>query len=221
MIISIIGSGGKTTLVKQMANTFQSQEKKVLVTTSTHMFIEPQALLTDDTNEIIHRLQTDNYVIAGRKHDKKMAALSQETYDTVCSHADVVLVEADGSRHLPIKYPNDTEPVIYDNTEHVILVCGMHALGHPASQVAHRLELVMQCLGIDEDTIITPDHISQLLQEGYIKPLQEKYPHVTFWLYPALTHAPDKTEEAAMILEDMAQFHVRAFDLDVFSYNHL
>ena len=48
MIISIVGSGGKTTLLKKMAAEFRSEGKTVFVTTTTHMFIEDDTLLTED-----------------------------------------------------------------------------------------------------------------------------------------------------------------------------
>ena len=41
MILAFVGSGGKTTLIKQMAEQFRRQGKSVLSTTTTHMFTEP------------------------------------------------------------------------------------------------------------------------------------------------------------------------------------
>ena len=46
MIIALVGSGGKTTLLKKMANEFRNEGKKVFVTTTTHMFAEADTLLT-------------------------------------------------------------------------------------------------------------------------------------------------------------------------------
>ena len=39
MIIAVVGSGGKTTLIKKLAEQYRAQGKKVFVTTTTHMFI--------------------------------------------------------------------------------------------------------------------------------------------------------------------------------------
>ena len=38
MIIAVVGSGGKTTLIKQLASRYRREGKTVLVTTTTHMF---------------------------------------------------------------------------------------------------------------------------------------------------------------------------------------
>ena len=45
MIIAVVGSGGKTTLLKKLAEQYRSQVKTVFVTTTTHMLIEEDTLL--------------------------------------------------------------------------------------------------------------------------------------------------------------------------------
>ena len=48
MIQAVVGSGGKTTLIHRLAEEYRAQGKKVFVTTTTHMRIEADTLLTDD-----------------------------------------------------------------------------------------------------------------------------------------------------------------------------
>jgi xanthine dehydrogenase accessory factor len=184
MIKAIVGSGGKTTLLKTMAQQYRAEGKTVFATTTTHMFIEEDTLLTDDAQTIIQALKDTGYVMAGIPEGIKLKALSEETYAAVCAHADVVLVEADGSRRMPLKYPNSTEPVIPDNADEIIVVCGLNALGQKAKDVCHRLERVKNCLGIEDDTLITPAHVQKLITEGYLKPLREKYPHKKITVAP-------------------------------------
>lgn len=186
MIISIVGSGGKTTLIKKLTEQHRRVGRTVFVTTTTHMFIEEDTLLTDDADTIIQQLKEKGYAMAGIPEGKKIKALSKETYATVCAYADVVLVEADGSKHMPLKYPNASEPVIPNNTEQIIVVWGPHGLQKPAREVCHRLELVIQCLGITEDTIITIEHVTGLLQEGYLQPLRRQYPNADILVWPSL-----------------------------------
>ncbi len=176
MIRAVVGSGGKTTLIKKMAEEFVYQGKKVFVTTSTHMKIEENTLLTDDAQMIIEKLCAEGFVMAGLKTGEKIKELPQNIYEKVCKFADEVLIEADGSNHLPVKFPNETEPVIYDNAEEIIVVCGMHALGQKVKDTAHRLELVKACLCAEDDTILTAQHIQRLVMQGYVKPLRERYP---------------------------------------------
>ncbi len=203
MIIAIVGAGGKTTLLKQKAHEYFCQGKTVFITTSTRMFIEPDTLLTDDADEIIRKLDSDGYVMAGIQDGIKLKALSSETFQRVSAYADVTLVEADGSKHMPIKFPNATEPVIDKNTDEIIVVCGMHALGKPAHAVCHRLELVKQCLNISDDTIITPEHISKLVLEGYVIPLKKAYPDAAITVYPAHDGSASQKAAAQWILKSI------------------
>ena len=186
MIIAVVGSGGKTTLIHELAARYRGEGKKVLVTTTTHMFIEEDTLLTDDPEEIIGRLQKSGYAMAGIPEGMKIRALSKETFDAVCPFADAVLVEADGSNHMPLKYPNATEPVIPEKTEEVIVVWGPHGLEKPARTVCHRLELVTECLGIHPDTVMTRELVGELLRKGYLEPLRRRYPHVNISIYPPM-----------------------------------
>ena len=186
MIIAVVGSGGKTTRIKKLASRYQNEGKTVLITTSTHMFIEDDTLLTDDASTIIQALKETGRVMAGIPDGPKIRALSRETFHSVCAYADVVLVEADGSKHMPLKYPNATEPVIPEGTDQILVVWGPHGLNRPAREVCHRLDLVTRCLGIGEDTPITMDHVRQLLQTGYLIPLRKQYPHAKITVYPQL-----------------------------------
>jgi len=175
MIQAFVGAGGKTSLIRKYVNEYRAEGKKVFVTTTTHMFIEEDTLLTDDAEESIRALEETGYAMAGIPEGKKITSLSERTYREVCKYADVVLVEADGSKHMPIKFPKEKEPVIPANADEIIIVCGLQAIGEKAEKVSHRLELVKKSLKIDNDTVINAEHIQKLVQKGYVEPLKEKY----------------------------------------------
>lgn len=202
MIIAVVGSGGKTTLLKKMAADLRRQGKSVFVTTTTHMFVEEDTLLTDDPDEIIQRIQETGYAMAGIPEGEKIKALSRKTFESVCANADVVLVEADGSRQLPIKYPSNTEPVIPEGAQQIVVVCGLNAIGQRAKDVCHRLELVKSCLGIDDDTVITPAHIQKLITEGYLNPLRASYPNAKIRVNPRHDGSPCQRAVAALLEQE-------------------
>lgn len=199
MVTAIVGSGGKTTLLKKLAREHRAKGKSVFVTTTTHMFIEPDTLLTDDPEVIIRTLRETGYAMAGTPEGLKIKALSPETYGAVCAYADEVLVEADGSKHMPLKFPNDTEPVIPENAERIIVVVGLNAIGQKAKDVCHRFELVKACLGIEEETIITFDHVKKLVTEGYLKPLKTAYPGAVVVVYPRHDGSPFQKNLAQLL----------------------
>ena len=177
MVTAIIGAGGKTTLLHSLAEKYKSEGKTVFVTTSTHMLIEPDTLLTDDAEIIKSELLQNGYVMAGvkTKSGEKITSLSDTTYNLVCECADEVLVEADGAKHLPLKIPNDTEPVIPDNVDRIIIVCGLHSLGKRAGETIFRLNTVKDTFGINSDDIVTPSIIQELINKCYMEPLMEEY----------------------------------------------
>ena len=175
-IIAVVGAGGKTTYIKKRAKEYVEQGKKVFVTTTTHMMREEDTLVSDDADEIIKVLLEKSYVMAGRSCGEKIQVLSEDTYRYVCAYADVVLVEADGSKHKPIKFPAEHEPVLPENMDEIVVVCGLHALGNTIGKMAHRLELVKKCLNEEEDTKVNISHIQKLVMKGYVEPMKEKYP---------------------------------------------
>ena len=185
MIIAVVGSGGKTGRIHVLAEKYQKEGKKVLVTTTTHMMIEEGCVLSGDEAEILEKLESEGYCMAGIPAEEgKMKKLPEVLYKSLCKAADVVLVEADGSRQLPLKYPSAGEPVIPDNVDEIHVVVGLSALGKPLKEVCHRKELVLQCLNVSEDTIVEPVHLQKLVQKGYVEPLRAFYPEKIIKICP-------------------------------------
>ncbi len=203
MIRAFVGAGGKTTWIRQYAEQYLTQGKKVFVTTSTHMYVENDTLLTDDADEIIRHLESRHFVMAGIREGGKIRALSPSTYEKVCRYADEVLIEADGSRHLPLKYPNAEEPVIYDNVDEIIIVCGMHALHKKAAEAIHRFELAKKCLKIGDNIKIEPIHIQTLIRKGYVESLKEKYPEKNITIKPNGCHSLYQRAVAGLLEAEM------------------
>lgn len=185
MIIAVVGSGGKTTRIHKLKENYRRDGKKVLVTTTTHMMVEEDSVLSGDAQEIIQRLESEGFCMAGLPAaEGKMQALPVDIYEKVCQAADVVLVEADGSKRLPVKFPADQEPVIPENADEIHVVVGLSALGKVLKHVSHRKELVEKCLNVSEDTILEPVYLQKLLKEGYVESLKKQYPEKMIKICP-------------------------------------
>ena len=173
MIKAFVGAGGKTSEIFKEAEYFRNIGKRVFVCTSTHMLIDDNTLISDNKDEIIDILNKNGYVFAGIKtNDEKIGSLSYDTYLSVCQEADIVLVEADGSKHKSIKFPNENEPVIYDNIDEIVLVMGLKALGKKAYEQCHRYEKG----GLKKESIINANTL-QSMKNVYLKKLKENFPH--------------------------------------------
>ena len=79
MIKAVVGAGGKTSLIKKLAQEYADQGCKVLITTSTHMFIEHDTLLTNDAKEIIRSWNEKSVVMAGRQERNKIIKARYKT----------------------------------------------------------------------------------------------------------------------------------------------
>ena len=71
MIISVIGSGGKTTKIKQLKDQYLKEGKTVLMTTSTHMKIEENTLVDPSYEEIINEIKKIDYITSASIENNK------------------------------------------------------------------------------------------------------------------------------------------------------
>lgn len=173
-IISVIGAGGKTTLIHRLAEDYKKKNKKVLICTTTHMFREAETDISCDVEQIIRKLEQRGICMAGRidreNHDK-IVSLPEEILKSAMRYADVVLIEADGSKHLPVKYPGAHEPVIYQNSTKIILVMGLWTLGQPINKTVFRYEKMLKRFGWHAEDALTFEMLNVIIRDGYMKRL--------------------------------------------------
>ena len=176
-MICFVGGGGKTSLIYKLAKEFGIMGKRVIVTTTTHMFMpENNVVLTGNIDDIKEMLAKTNVVTVGIQSEitassvnssclnrKKIRGLPLDLSSKLIDIADIVLIEADGSKRLPLKVPADHEPVILEGTTMVIGVAGLDALGKSISEICHRSNLVAEFLNVEENHIITPHDIALIL----------------------------------------------------------
>ena len=93
-------------------------------------------------------LDKERYVIAEEYEEDtgKYASLTDEKLEELRELCDVMLVEADGAKHHPVKVPEKWEPVIPRCADIVISVIGLDCLGQPISQSAYRMERTSEFL---------------------------------------------------------------------------
>lgn len=145
--IAIIGAGGKTTALRTLAHAFAAQ--RVLVTTSTHIFpLTPPdcriSLIDPTPDTLLAQLRLPGAVCAGQQaNDGKLCALPPELLAQAAHTADIVLCEADGAHHLPLKLHRTDEPVLPPQTDLCLIVAGLSALGKPVCETVHRYALYL------------------------------------------------------------------------------
>ncbi|MBQ6439023.1 MAG: putative selenium-dependent hydroxylase accessory protein YqeC [Mogibacterium sp.] len=126
-VVSVVGAGGKTSLIFAWARELAASGKKVVITTTTHMY-RPDRMEEDGIRIVV----SDD-----PERPDKVSAPHAEVLDSLRDTADVVLIEADGSRRMPLKWPADHEPVIPDYTDVTVCVAGLSALGRRTADVVY------------------------------------------------------------------------------------
>ena len=166
-LTSIIGGGGKSTLLLSLGKELSKAGHKTILCTSTHMLPQPDVPLAKEVEHVVELFRKAPLVCFGVLGED--GKLHQETpiKDILCL-ADYVLCEADGSKHLPLKAHAPHEPNIPYETKRLVYVVGLDGIGQPISRVAHRPSLYAALLGADEEHIVSPgDVVRAILAEGY------------------------------------------------------
>ena len=166
-IVSLVGAGGKTTVMYQLAEHFANLGKKVLVTTTTHIF-KPASNFAQSVAEVEALWNAGCYAVVGNIEvdTGKLIQLPTEVFEKYSDLADLVLIEADGAKGLPCKAPAENEPVLLPASDTVIAVMGLDALQQPISEVCFRLEKVQEVLAVTPEHCLTEeDAIKILLSE--------------------------------------------------------
>lgn len=175
-VVSIIGAGGKTSLMFRLAKELAESGKKVLTTTTTKIFMpgpdeSPETIITDSIDELIEKskscLSRFNHFSAGCKQvadPKKLKGFDPVIIDQLWEAAcfDWIIVEADGARRKPLKATDIHEPLVPGMTTHLIHVTGLDAVGKTLDDDhVHRAQLFSNNTGlpmgetIDEQSIAT------------------------------------------------------------------
>ena len=204
-VISIVGAGGKTTILMQLAFEQKALSRDVFVTTSTHIYEPVQyASVDEDEETTIEKLKKEHLVIAGvRAKEGKIAALPEDAYLKVLSEADVTLVEADGSKRFPAKVPNNMEPVIPCKTTDILIVMGLSSLNRTLKDGCHRCDLAEEFLGKSKEDVLNEDDLVKIILLKYIRPLSEKYPGVKIRCLLNQADNEERLRKAMIIAESL------------------
>lgn len=178
--LALVGAGGKTTTLFRLARELFVGDQRpgcVLLTATTHLAVE-QTKLADRYFPIysIEELETAaRQGLSGvvlftgpRVENERVAGISELALERLFALAEArrlpLLVEADGSRRLPLKAPASHEPLIPPWARTVVVVAGLSALGNPlTAEWVHRPERFAQLAGQSLGEIITPQCIEKVL----------------------------------------------------------
>ncbi|ALS01113.1 hydroxylase [Enterococcus silesiacus] len=165
-VISLIGSGGKTSLMWYLANCYRN--KKVLVSTTTKIGRSNECLYDFFYSDYFSDLGKDGVgiTLAGKvtAEGYKLSSLPLTDFQAACQRFDKVFLEADGSKQLPLKGWETFEPVIVPETTVTIGLVPISVLGRPIDRrTIHRLELFLRATGANEGELITEATLAEII----------------------------------------------------------
>ncbi len=167
-VISVTGAGGKTSLIFRWAKELASEGRKVVITTTTHM-LSPERMAeesddlyqgidvfccdgTETTGQIDDAMAESNILFVFSPCEDRPSRVTSPP-DEILSHlyyaADVTLIEADGSRRMPVKWPASYEPAVPDRTDITVYVVGLSAVGQKTEEVLFRADALPKSLWRD------------------------------------------------------------------------
>jgi molybdenum cofactor cytidylyltransferase len=177
-VVAFVGAGGKSGAILAVSNGLQQASRKVLVAPTTKMMLGEAdnvgpLVTSEDAGELRERassaLSESPTVVAGSGmlSKNRVGGVDPGWIGDLASLADVVLIEADGSRHRPIKGTADHEPALPDTATLVVAVANVHALGTPVDEEhVHRPEVFSDLTGVAPGQSITPGAFATALARG-------------------------------------------------------
>lgn len=121
-IVSIVGAGGKTTLMFYLANKLYG--KKVVTTSTKIMRPYEYNIIIDD---YLHFNKNNEIIVTAKKSSgRKLSDINEKCFD--CNY-DYIFIESDGSKELNLKGWNETEPVIVPQSNKTIGVIDIKTVG--------------------------------------------------------------------------------------------
>jgi probable selenium-dependent hydroxylase accessory protein YqeC len=191
-VVAFVGAGGKSSALLRLAGELEPAGRSVLVTTTTHMaapgaewaglagsvIFSPdlEAPWSPDSGphpSLPHPLPGATLLFARAADDPdKVKGIHPSWIEALRPGWDFVLVEADGSKRLPVKAPGEHEPVLPPGTDLVVGVVGLDCLGRAMdSRTVHRPELFSRVTGCAPGSPIEWEHLEALSRhpEGLFK----------------------------------------------------
>lgn len=166
-VISIVGAGGKTTMLFKLAKELNG---KVCITTSTKIFMPDKSQYDYIYNEYPKEVHLGRTLIAGEiNSDNKLTAISEMNLDKCCDDFDYVLIEADGAKCKSLKAWNESEPVVFNNTTKTVCVLDISVVGKEFnSENIFRIDEFRKLIKSDSDNITTKQLSEMILHSDGI-----------------------------------------------------
>ncbi len=176
--MAFVGAGGKSSAILRVARELREAGVKVLAAPTTKMLVEEAVgvgpLVTSESGDdlpekIAEKLAELGAASAGgaTSSGERIVGIEPSLVPALAPKDGVTLVEADGSRRLPLKGTAEHEPALPDGVTLVVAVGGVRALGKPVDEAhVHRPEVFSALTGVGRGHTITTAAFARALLAG-------------------------------------------------------
>ncbi len=208
-VVTFTGAGGKTTAMVRLGQELANQGTRVLATTTTRLGFDqlrlfPAFLVDPRPQDVVLMLAKWRFLLVVHSIDRqqdKALGYPPEQIAGFRAFADVMLVEGDGSRGLPVKAPGPHEPVVPDSTSHLLNVVHLAALGQAmGAETVHRPERFSELTGARPGDRITLAVLARLLLHPNGPARGAPTAAKRFFLLNGASAAPEAAERLAVRL---------------------
>ncbi|MGM0440894.1 MAG: selenium cofactor biosynthesis protein YqeC [Elusimicrobiota bacterium] len=214
-VISIVGGGGKTSTLLRLAKELQLQNKKIILTTTTHIERLQFDMLRYSKNlnlklieNIEARITQEPLLIVKRKvRGNKLKGIKPKKVDRLNRDVnfDYMLVEADGAKNRSLKAPHTHEPPVPHCTTFFIVVVGFDIIGKKLNKKnVHRPQNVARITEKSIGDTIKPEDIVALLNKP--KGLLKNRPPATRTAVILNKVLPERQEEANKLADSILKY---------------
>lgn len=175
-IITIVGAGGKTSLMYDIAKKLKKLNKKVLITTTTKIYIPKKNIVDKFLVGSVDIFDTysppkSSITVSGKGiiMEVKYIGYTKEEIKYIydINKFDYIIIEGDGAKMKSLKAPRNFEPVVPKNTNILLGVIGMDVLNKKINK--------KNIFGLEEFLEITDKIINQKIdKESIIKLIENK-----------------------------------------------
>lgn len=181
-LVSIVGAGGKTSLMYRLGRELASTGRRTLLTTTTKIMYPARSEVPTVTGlegdltaaRIAKELSNSNLLVAGRERaDSKLIGFDPEFVDRLHRGGGplAVVAECDGAKGKSLKVPEAHEPPLAASTTVYVVVIGADCLHRPlASEAVFNPERVAAVAGVGIDSHVSEPVVvaSVLSPESYL-----------------------------------------------------
>ncbi|HVP58754.1 MAG TPA: selenium cofactor biosynthesis protein YqeC [bacterium] len=182
-LVSLVGAGGKTSLMYALGHELAALGRPVLVTTTTRIMYPAPAeaahvVIGDENDATLSRLEAAlagaRLVLAARaKLDSKLAGFSPAFLETIRRRVQglAIVAECDGAKGKSLKVPRQHEPPVAPSTDVFVVLIGADCLGKPLSaDEVFEGELVRAVAGVNGGAVVDSRVIARavLSSESYL-----------------------------------------------------